>query len=352
MLLLDLAAKVAFGAPSQMLPGDAPDRLTAFGRPIQRHGKVLMYFHEDDSDEVHSRLWNMGYRDYNDNLICITIPDTNKELVIVERSEKGNPSRGPGVQEVERHISAIKPVLVVFDPLANFVMADLDSQNEHAVFSMGVFAGLARKHNCCMITTHHFNKEGVDGGKDKGGQNSRASVRGATGLVDRARTVYTLYRMAPQEANELAKYSGIDHAKYPDTYYCGVVAKTNLASNKAVTKFQRNPDTGLLEEIPLDVLSQVRMSKDMAESIIINAIAAQAGIRPYECRIHNSESPKGRENEFDGQALAVLGLTSKQKWADQIAKWVSEGRLVEGVSVSSKGKKILDAPEGCNCVQE
>lgn len=352
MLVLDMAAKIALckqGPP--LLPGDeSPTFLRAFGGDIVRHGPVVCYIHEDDSDEVHARLWNMGYRDYSDQLICITLQDTSSDLVMIQRDAKGNPERGPGYQEVDRHLAMIKPVLVVFDPLANFVMADIDKANEHAVYSMGAFANLARKHNCAVMCTHHFNKDGVTTGK--GGNESRVSVRGATGLVDRARTLYTIYEMNKEKRGKLASAMGLDHGKSEDSFFCGVVAKTNLKSNKQIIDYYRNQNSGLLEEIPKEIQIQVSCSREAAEEIILHHIGEIAKVNPYSARRSSQDSMYGRRNEFDQKALAALNLSSRTSFDDAIKKWIDQGRLVQGAHIHNPKTKILDVCGGCECIPD
>jgi hypothetical protein len=87
-----------------------------------------------------------------------------------------------------------------------------ENVNEQIDFAAALWGQVANKANCCVLLVHHFRKGGVSG--------DATAFRGASALIDAARSALSLASMSEDEAKRLGvdiddrwRYVRVDNAK-------------------------------------------------------------------------------------------------------------------------------------------
>ena len=121
MMTLDLAMKVAAGRPLQ----------NAFGGTVKEFGDVVIFTAEDDEAEMHRRIERLdesGLRfDYPNKLHVVPLPNVGGVFPIL-RDNMGDYSETDEFKKIYKQILQLDNLkLIVFDPLASFVHADVNA---------------------------------------------------------------------------------------------------------------------------------------------------------------------------------------------------------------------------------
>ena len=360
MLTLDLALKVAADWTGQSLI--APPM--AFGNLVQEFGTAVILTAEDDLAEVHRRIKAIDR--YNkldttgDRLLIIPLPNAGGAFPLVQCGHGGNPTATNDFKELRRQLIQIPDLkLVVIDPLASFVSADINADPAVGAFTTGLLATLATETGGFMLTCHHMAKgSGNANQKIRSPEQARAAIRGTTALVDGVRLAYSLWPVDNDYAKDVCK-----KLLLPFVHGCvfkGAVVKANGPADKEVKTYVRSIN-GLLEVVD-EQLKAMRTSRDVLKDLLASDIAAKAEDgQPYTkiglSGVYELKHTLSMELQSLGkhtlqemvQELIDEGIIAKCYFKGNVAKWLdvpfgpiwlgSEEAIPRGAVSPSKGKK-------------
>jgi hypothetical protein len=352
MMLLDLALKVACGAPR---PGLMHMPATAFGCTLAAHGAVVMLLGEDDRDEVHRRLERLAarggglawWKDEARRLMIVPMPNAGGPVPLVEMDGR----RAVRTADFDRLVGQLARVadlrLVVIDPLASFVQVDLDADNAAAAVVTGALAQMAAELGCAVLAAHHMSK-GVRSGATTP-EDARAAIRGATGLVDGSRASYALWRARAEEARPVLVRLGLPARgdAWRSQVVFGAVVKANGPSDKTVRTYVRERETGLLVD-RTDELQRVRIAGagEACEALAAAIAAAAEAGSPFTL--------SGRSGVWEMNHRLPAGLRgggrgggiSKHALQMMTRALIAAGRVVQCKVGRDREARWLDVPGG------
>lgn len=331
MLMLDLSLKVG-GQSFGVL--DPP---SAFGNLIQTHGAAVIFTAEDDQAEVHRRLEHLGHQG-SERVHIVPLPNAGGPAPIVVPGKNG-PEATPLFYELKEQLKQIPDlVLVNFDPLASFVMADINADPAVGAFTMALLASIGTETGAAVIVCHHLSKttKHIYGHDD-----ARNLVRGSTAIVDGARAVYVLWSMDDKRSKQVCQALGRRWA--PNQVCQGCVVKSNGPADRDIKTFVRNEHSGLLE-IKDDSIRQVIGNKnDQLLALLEQDIANAAGAGfPFVQSGRSEMTLYKRRNELT-HALQDCGRQKLEKLSQTL---LDEGRIAKCRAKGSKLAQWLDVPGG------
>lgn len=330
--LLELALHVATGKEQSLCP--------SMGGHVQQFGTAVFITAEDDRDEVHSRLNTLDPDNrrlqYPGKLIVVPLPDAGGPVNLVRKSKDGL-TITPEFEMLREQLLAIPDLkVIVFDPLQNFVQANISEDNDAGQFACAVFAHLAAQTKATVILAHHMRKVSSP---IVTAADAREAIRGVTALVDGVRSTYALWPVPEEPAKKLCKSLNVTWR--PRRVVAGAVVKANGKADEDVTTYLRD-DRGVLRDTSSqlgsvdakegnrgDLLSQLE------ESIRVKAAAGQ----PF--------TKTGKNGIFDRRSEHPKSLRSvpRRTMADMIEELLGSGRVVAAIHKGSI-KGWLDVPGG------
>ena len=334
MLALDLALKVA-GAPAPEWAGlNFNKPMSAFGHKIEAHGPVVMFTAEDNKNDVHRRIRALGDKPPAHPFALVPLPSAGGPLPFVLPGGKDGPQPSPWWFETKSQIMAMRPKLIVFDPLASFALVDLNKP-EVADYTMSLFASLADETGACVLVTHHLAKT-----KDNIStpEQARVLVRGSTAIVDRTRATYVLWSVSDARSKELCAAINMDWAR--ERVFCGCVAKENSGGDKSIKTYIRNP-YGLLEVRDEAIRQSKAGSQALLEQELTRAVAEAAeALQPFSKTGANGLYARRAELP---KALAGLGRGTLENMVDVL---LDKEAIVLCIPIGGTTKNRLDVPDG------
>ena len=262
LICLDLALKVA--SKNNLLA-------SAFGKEVMDHGKVVVISAEDDAGEVHRRIQNLGQPEQD--LYIVPLPNAGGILPLVEEKRNEGIRVTAGYVHLKQQLMAMDNLkLIIIDPLASFIMADINADPACAAYVTGTLAALAQETGAAVIVPHHMTKTKTNISTP---EEARSLVRGSTALVDGVRCCYVLWQAIQSETNKICAAIG-ETASRNKVFY-GCVVKSNGPADREIKTYIRN-QIGLLEV--RDILSQkVQADKNSNLDLMAKVIAwsAEAG---------------------------------------------------------------------------
>jgi len=201
MLALDLCLKVAHGSGSWL------------GNPIVSSGSAVYLSAEDDAQELHRRVDSLdkeGKRFEGLNEVyALPIPSMKERLIVLgDTSSQGLHTTSQGDELITALESIDNLKLVVIDPIQSFVSASISSSNEAGQMYASFCASISARLGATVLSIHHFSKQGLVGTEDN--MTARASIRGASSLVDAHRFALALYLSSEEEAERLCLQNGVE----------------------------------------------------------------------------------------------------------------------------------------------
>ncbi len=327
-LSLDLALKVAGHHGTNLCP------LEAFGNPVATHGSVVIFSAEDDQDEIHRRLEAIG-REAIHPVFILPLPDIRGPMPLVVPGRNG-PELTTWWHDFEEQLLEIRPVLIVIDPMAAFVMADINADPAVGQFVQMLLASLAKRTGATIIIAHHMSKTRDNISTP---EQARALVRGTSAIVDGARGVYVMWQTSEEETQRYCKL--VDREFERDRVYKGCLAKANFSSDKSIKVFVRN-SYGLLEALDERATSSKSVEWDIWKSAMISAIseAAKAG-QPFS----KSGSNGVYERKHD-LPIELRGIGRSNLWG--LVEYLLEKKEIVLCPGSPKSRRLgfLDIPSG------
>jgi RecA-family ATPase len=221
----------------------------AFGGDISGafHGfPCILMLGEDGRDTLDLRLQviraKQGGKPTENYGLYIPCPDLEQSARLVVRDEYSrNILPTDAFTWLEETIEAEAAVhggvaLVAIDTFTALLGVDSNSA-EDVQGCYNILARLARKHDCCVIVTHHLNKGSQ--------QDSRQKIRGSTAVVDGVRAAYVLEQVDKAEAARMLKSAQLD----PDHDLLQItLQKENLGLSRKPIYYLRESD-GYLRDI-------------------------------------------------------------------------------------------------------
>jgi len=225
--------------------------------------------------------------------------------------------------------------LVVIDPLASFIMADVNADPAVGAFTTGLFASLATKTKSSVIVAHHLAKTKS---KITTPEEARSLVRGSTAIVDGARSVYVLWSEEEKISKQKCKHLGVEWQR--NRIFNGCLVKSNGPGDRSIKTFARN-DNGLLEVIDLKIRQAAKEDKSILLDTLLNDIAWAASVgHPFSKTGGNGI----HEQRFDlDPMLHDIARGKLQRYVDTLKE---QKKIVAVAPKGSKNKTYLDIPNG------
>lgn len=331
---LDLGLQVAGAKPEPTCIDLCPPM--AFGNKIVRHGPVVLMYAEDCKKELHRRIQGAGRPRPKYPFHPVPVVDKGGVKPLFINSDSG-------IQETDewrewvRQIKAIRPVLVVIDPMSSFMAVDINSKPEVGQQVQNKLAALASELNCSIIIAHHMNKSMITSSEE-----ARNAIRGTSGLVDGARGAYAMWPLLGRAEGRAKRICHMLEIEYkPKRVVMGALVKDNFPGDTNEHIYVRN-DNGLLVERSEQIKVLSRDNDFIAMETLLDAIEEQASAG-------NPFTVSGRESglfERNYDLPEELRSLSRDKIRSLAERLLSQKRLVKCVAKGSKTRQFLDVPNG------
>lgn len=219
----------------------------ATGIPLADHwkvgetGGVLVFFAEDDDDEIHRRLYRIqgslkmaghgeALASLNERLFIFSTIGT--DTLLTKKGLTGEVSTTVTVTRIAAMAAQIPDLkLIVIDPASRFRGGE-ENSNEDATRFVEALESLAQQTGATVLLAHHANKNSASNGDV-----SQGASRGASALTDGLRWQMNMNRPTDAQATAfgLAKDS-------LGSFVAVAVTKTNYSAIPAPVLLERGPD--------------------------------------------------------------------------------------------------------------
>ena len=219
----------------------------ATGIPLADHwevgetGGVLVFFAEDDNDEIHRRVKRIqnhltmaghgkAFATLDERLFIFSTIGT--DTLLTKKGMTGEVSATVTVDRIAALAALIPDLrLIVIDPASRFRGGE-ENSNEDATRFVEALENLARQTGATVLLAHHANKNSASTGEV-----SQGASRGASALSDGLRWLMNMNRptVAQENAFNLPKDA-------LGSYVAATVTKTNYSAIPAPVLLERGPD--------------------------------------------------------------------------------------------------------------
>ena len=326
MMTLDLAMKVAAGRPLQ----------NAFGGTVKEFGDVVIFTAEDDESEMHRRIERLdesGLRfDYPNKLHVVPLPNVGGVFPIL-RESMGDYSETDEFKKIYEQIIQLDNLkLIVFDPLASFVHADVNADPAAGAALTGLLARIATETGAAVVVCHHMTKVKDDTSITKPEQ-ARNLIRGTSALVDGVRCAFAVWQLDEKTARGRCNDLGIEYQR--NRCFDGAVVKSNGPADRDIRHFVRDTFTGLLQDRSEQVrnLNQGNQYQIRKEALFRWISNCEDNGRAL-CQMGGADSLIQRMTDSDAPD-ALNGLSQPQ--LDRLVRELISERRVEKYRFSTTG---------------
>jgi hypothetical protein len=337
IVTLDLALKVALPKEDGGLTGEVID---ALGGPVEATGAVVILAAEDDRDEIHRRLHHLdgdGRRFGKDvRLYVVPLPNDGGPIPIVKTSSTEGPYVTPEWHALRETLLAVPDLrLVVFDPLASFVHADVNADPAAGAFVTGTLASLATETGAAVMVCHHMSKTTKPITTP---EEARAAIRGSTAIVDGMRFAYALWHAEEQDARRACAALGTDWQR--GRVLKGAVVKSNAPADRTIRTYVRDLGSGLLVDHTARLQGNRGYRHENELDTLCDALtnAASAGY-PY------TASGNTGVWERRGELPDIFHNVGRDRLRSLVDELMNKGRLGR-VRYRGQSSQWLDAPDG------
>tara|TARA_R110000803_G_scaffold72764_1_gene136485 strand:- start:222 stop:2093 length:1872 start_codon:yes stop_codon:yes gene_type:complete len=336
MMTLDMGMKIASGKPMT----------SAFGGMVKEFGNVVIFTAEDDEAEMHRRVERLDpleeRRNYSHDLKIVSLPNVGGVFAIMNESggEFGTTEEFEKIYEQIIQMSNLK--LIIFDPLASFVHADVNADPAAGAALTGLLARMATETGASVLVCHHMTKI-KDDAVVKTPEQARNLIRGTTALVDGVRSSFAIWQVDSSRGKKTCERLGVPYQR--NSCFDGAVVKSNGPASRDIRHFVRDNMTGLLKDrseeiIAMSAGSALEMKLDaMCEWIIAcesNGVALT----------HMSGNNGVHKRSEDADAPEILQGVGKQTLEKYVRDLQAAGRIDKYQLTASGGKVWLGDVSG------
>ena len=237
MMTLDMGMKIASGRPMT----------NAFGGLVKEFGNVVIFTAEDDEGEMHRRIDRldpfMDRMNYPYDLKVVPLPNVGGVFPILSDNH-GEFSTSQEFEKIYEQILKMKDLkLIVFDPLASFVHADVNADPAAGAALTGLLSQIATETGAAVLMCHHMTKI-KDDAVVKTPEQARNLIRGTSALVDGVRSAFALWQVDTARGQKTCERLGVPYQR--NTCFDGAIVKSNGPASRNIRHFVRDPMTGLL----------------------------------------------------------------------------------------------------------
>ena len=337
MMTLDLAMKVSSGQPMS----------EAFGGMISEFGNSIIFTAEDDESEMHRRIERLDYDNnrssYEHELRIVSLPNVGGVFPILQETHDGYKTSIEFDKLYEQILQMKDLKLIVFDPLASFVHADVNSDPAAGAALTGLLAQIATETGAAVIMCHHMTKVKEDSVVSTPEQ-ARNMIRGTSALVDGVRCAFALWQIDEATGRRRCQDLGIDYQR--NKCFDGAVVKSNGPANRNIRHFIRDEFSGLLLDRSDDIS---RLHSGTNKEIKKNALFSWISDCEREGRAMTQQSGADailQRMSADTDAPSVLNNCTQRMIDGIVRDLIQEGRLAKYSFSTSGGRKWLGTIDG------
>ena len=140
--------------------------------------------------------------------------------------------------------------LIIIDPMASFVHADVNADPAAGAAFMGLLAQMATETGATVIVNHHMAKI-KDDAPITTPEQARNLIRGTSAIVDGVRCAFSVWQVGETVGKQRCQQLGVTYTR--NAVFDGAVVKSNGPANRDIRNFIRNSKTGLLEDRSVDL---------------------------------------------------------------------------------------------------
>ena len=335
-MTLDMGMKIASGK-----------RMTnAFGGLVKEFGNVVIFTAEDDEAEMHRRVERLDpfeeRQNYPYDLKIVSLPNVGGVFAVMNESggEFGTTEEFEKIYEQILQMSNLK--LIVFDPLASFVHADVNADPAAGAALTGLLARMATETGASVLVCHHMTKI-KDDAVVKTPEQARNLIRGTTALVDGVRSSFAMWQVDTARGKKTCERLGMPYQR--NSCFDGAVVKSNGPASRNVRHFVRDPLTGLLNDRTDEIAA---MNTGTALEMKLTAMYDWI----IECEnngvalTHMSGNNGVHKRSEDADAPEVLRGVSKHTLERYVRDLQQEGRIDKFQLTATGGRIWLGSVEG------
>jgi hypothetical protein len=336
MMTLDMGMKIASGKPMT----------NTFGGLVKEFGNVVIFTAEDDEAEMHRRVERLDpfeeRHSYNHDLKIVSLPNVGGVFAIMNESngEFGTTAEFEKIYEQILQMSNLK--LIVFDPLASFVHADVNADPAAGAALTGLLARMATETGASVLVCHHMTKI-KDNAVIKTPEEARNLIRGTTALVDGVRSSFALWQVDAQRGKKTCERLGLPYQR--NSCFDGAVVKSNGPASRNVRHFVRDPMTGLLNDRTEEIKSLnsgtvLEMKLDAMADWIIHCEREGVALT------HMSGNNGVHKRSEDADAPEILQGIGKQTLEGYVRSLQQDNRIDKFQLTATGGRVWLGAVDG------
>lgn len=336
MMTLDLGMKIAAAKPMTR----------AFGGLVKEFGNVVIFTAEDDEAEMHRRIERLDGLDermsYPHDLRVVPLPNVGGVFPIMNEAN-GEFSTTEEFEKIYEQILQIPNLkLIVFDPLASFVHADVNADPAAGAALMGLLAQIATETGASVLMCHHMTKI-KDDAVVKTPEQARNLIRGTSALVDGVRSAFALWQVDTARGQKVCEQLGVPYQR--NRCFDGAVVKSNGPADRNVRHFVRDTMSGLLVDRTEEIAAHEQGS---AKEIKLDALLAWI----VECErtgialTHSSGNNAVGNRVNDADAPECLQGLAKITLENYVRELHRAGKIGKFQLTPTGGKIWLGAPNG------
>ena len=336
MMTLDMGMKIASGKPMT----------NTFGGLVKEFGNVVIFTAEDDEAEMHRRVERLDpfeeRHGYSHDLKIVSLPNVGGVFAIMNESngEFGTTAEFEKIYEQILQMSNLK--LIVFDPLASFVHADVNADPAAGAALTGLLARMATETGASVLVCHHMTKI-KDNAVIKTPEEARNLIRGTTALVDGVRSSFAMWQVDAQRGKKTCERLGLPYQR--NSCFDGAVVKSNGPASRNVRHFVRDPMTGLLNDRTEEISSLnsgtvLEMKLDAMADWIIHCEREGVALT------HMSGNNGVHKRSEDADAPEILQGIGKQTLEGYVRSLQQDNRIDKFQLTATGGRVWLGAVDG------
>jgi len=336
MMTLDMGMKIASGKPM----------INAFGGLVKEFGNVVIFTAEDDEAEMHRRVERLDpfeeRRGYPHDLKIVSLPNVGGVFAIMNESngEFGTTAEFEKIYEQILQMSNLK--LIVFDPLASFVHADVNADPAAGAALTGLLARMATETGASVLVCHHMTKI-KDDAVVKTPEQARNLIRGTTALVDGVRSSFAMWQVDTARGKKTCERLGLPYQR--NSCFDGAVVKSNGPASRNIRHFVRDSMTGLLNDRTEEIKSlssgtMLEMKLDAMADWIIHCEREGVGLT------HMSGNNGVYKRSEDADAPEILRGIGKQTLEGYVRTLQQDGRIDKFQLTATGGRVWLGGIDG------